>query len=175
MEIWKDIKGYEGLYQVSNLGRVKSLPREVNYRHGKRFTKEKILNNQLNRNTGYYHIVLTVNNNKKSIQIHRELCRCFFDSFDELKVVNHKNGIKTDNRLQNLEMVTFKENTIHARKIGLLNDYGEKSSNSKLKNWQVFYIKYCWDKKGVISLSKKFQISYKTILKIKNGKTWNHI
>jgi hypothetical protein len=69
MEVWKDIKGYEGLYQISNFGRVKSLPREVNYRHGKRFTREKILKAHLNKSTGYFQVGFL----GKEIQIHREL------------------------------------------------------------------------------------------------------
>jgi len=170
-ETWKDIKGYEELYQISNLGRVKSLSRLVNYRHGKRYTNEKIIKPILNKNTGYLQIIIL----GKGLQIHRELAKYWVDGYCEYLVVNHKNGIKTDNRIENLEWVTIKENNLHARKIGLVNDYGENSSNSKLKNWQVFYIKYVWNRKGIIDLSKKFQVNYKSIYKILNGSRFSHI
>ena len=171
MEVWKDIKGYEGLYQVSDLGRVKSLPRIVNYRHGVRMTRGRILKPQMNVGTGYLQIGFL----RKTFQIHREVAKSFIETTDYNLQINHINGIKTDNRIENLEWVTTAYNLQHARDIGLVNDYGENSTNSKLKNWQVFYLKYCWDRKGIMKLAQKFGINYKYIYRILEGKTWKHI
>ena len=101
-EIWKDIKGYEGLYQVSNLGRVKSL----NYNHTK---KEKILKPQLMRN-GYLRINLHVINKNKIFNVHRLVADAFIPNTDKKTQVNHINEIKTDNRASNLEWMNCKEN-----------------------------------------------------------------
>lgn len=103
-EIWKDVVGYEGLYQISNSGKIKSL----NYRS----TKNKIiLKNGLN-TRGYSVVSLSKKGNVKSFSIHQLVAIAFFNhtpcGFD--LVVNHKNFIKTDNRVENLEVVTQREN-----------------------------------------------------------------
>lgn len=102
-EIWKDIKGFEGVYQVSNLGRVKSLERP--YRR-----KEKILKPKLTRN-GYYQVELWKNSIEKKCYIHRLVWLAFNGPIPENMQVNHINEIKSDNRLLNLNLMTAKENS----------------------------------------------------------------
>ena len=109
-EIWKDIKGFEGLYRVSNLGRVKSLER---FRKGKNGSlaviKERILKPSIN-SYGYYQVDLYKNLIRKQYRINRLVYETFNGQIPENMQVNHINEIKTDNRLLNLNLMTQKEN-----------------------------------------------------------------
>lgn len=115
-ETWKDIEGYEGLYQVSNLGNVKSLKRETNNQNCK---EDKIINKKLHKN-GYYCSVLYKNGTPKEILIHRLVAKAFLKNTNNYECVNHINGIKTDNRATNLEWCTFSHNTKEAFRTGLM-------------------------------------------------------
>lgn len=137
-EIWKDIKGYEGLYQVSNMGRIKSLERNViSYnRWGiyERTVKSKIVNG--GKRGGYKGVILYDNKNHKSCLVHRLVAEAFISNPKNKPEVNHKNGIKTDNRVQNLEWVTSQENIKHAWSTGLTKSFmlgirGKKHKRSK--------------------------------------------
>lgn len=113
MEIWKDIKGYEGLYQVSNLGNVKSLSRKVcNYR-GCHISKEKILRPGVHQ--GYERVVLTKNGIRSTKKVHRLVATAFLGEEKDLSV-NHIDSNRSNNRIENLEWVTHLENIQHARK-----------------------------------------------------------
>lgn len=109
-EIWRDIKGYEG-YQVSNLGRVKSLKR---FRKGKNGSlvpiNEKIKKSVISRN-GYYRVELCKNSIQKMYLVHRLVWEAFNGQIPENMQVNHINEIKADNRLENLNLMTPKENS----------------------------------------------------------------
>ena len=109
-EIWRDVKGYEGLYQVSNLGRVKSLAKYKNGNGGSKFwIKEKILNPKKMEN-GYLRVVLHKNREKKYFQVHRLVYETFVGEIPDGMQCNHINEIKSDNRLENLNLMTPKEN-----------------------------------------------------------------
>ena len=105
-EIWKPIKDYEGLYEVSNLGRVKSLKR---FHH----QREQILKNKLTKD-GYYEIALLKNSKYKYIRIHRIVAQTFIPNEMNKKEVNHKDGNKLNNCVDNLEWCTSSENQKHA-------------------------------------------------------------
>jgi hypothetical protein len=109
MENWKDIKGYEGLYQVSDLGRVKSLRRSVhNSSNGGYFIDEKILK-QSNGGNNYFVVGLSKNMKSKSFYVHRLVAETFLIKKENL-VIDHLNNISTDNRLVNLQYISQREN-----------------------------------------------------------------
>lgn len=115
-EIWKNIAGYEGLYEVSNLGRVKSL----NY---KRTGKERILRPGLY-NCGYLYVTLSKNGKQKKYRIHRLVGSAFIENPENLPEVNHKNQVKTDNSASNLEWCSTKYNIRYSqsKKVGQYKD-----------------------------------------------------
>lgn len=115
-EIWIDIKDYEGKYQVSNLGRVKSLVRySKHWRGGVKLVRERILKPGYNK-SGYLHVVFIHKNNRKNMRIHKLVAIAFLGHIPDghNMVVNHKNFIRDDNRESNLEIITARENTNRA-------------------------------------------------------------
>tara|TARA_R110000823_G_C15715225_1_gene478009 strand:- start:62 stop:580 length:519 start_codon:yes stop_codon:yes gene_type:complete len=136
-EVFKDIPNYEGLYQVSNLGNVKSLDRVVIRSNGKTYTaKEKILKNNIG--SRFYYSVKLYNNKKikKSYKVHQLVAIAFLNhkpcGYD--LVVNHKNFNKLDNRVVNLELVTQRENANH-KHIKSSSKYTGVSWDKRLKKW----------------------------------------
>ena len=126
-EIWKDIKGYEGLYQVSNMGRIKSIDRYVPRKNGKlQHVYGKIMTS-FDNGRGYKQVYLTKNSITKAHSVHRLVANAFIPNPDNLPQVNHKDEDKANNRVDNLEWCTQKYNqnygTISIRKSQkLLND-----------------------------------------------------
>ena len=115
MEIWKDIPNYEGLYQVSNIGRIKSI----------RFNKEKIM--KLKNKNGYLSVSLSDKYGKqKYFQVHRLVALVFVEGYQEGLQVNHINEIRDDNRAENLEWCTAKYNSNYG-------NHNKKVSQSKQK------------------------------------------
>lgn len=112
-EIWKDIKGYEGLYQVSNLGRVKSLGKGGFNQYQKNVRFLSICKNS----EGYGIVVLTKELQTRTFSVHRIVAKTFIENPLNKRVVNHKDGNKLNNVASNLEWLTYKENYIHARDV----------------------------------------------------------
>jgi len=128
MEEWEDIKGYEGYYQASTHGRIRSVDRltETAIKHNKQVLKRgKMLQLNLKRN-GYLTFDASKENIKKTKTVHRVVAETFIPNTDNKPCVNHLNAIKTDNRTSNLEWVTSKENTEHASSLHRLGNHMNK-------------------------------------------------
>jgi len=121
MEVWKDIQGYEGIYQVSNLGRVRSLDRTMVLESGKiRRDKGVILKSIKHKTKGYCYVSLSRGGYFKRFLIHRLVAQSFLENNDNKPQVNHINGDKNNNSVENLEWCTEIENIHHAMNTGLL-------------------------------------------------------
>jgi hypothetical protein len=140
-EIWMPVVGYEGLYEISNYGNLRSLDRYTINRGVKAFVLGWELKYQLSTN-GYYMAFLAKESTRKNTTIHSIVAKAFIPNPDNKPYVNHKNGIKTDNMAENLEWVTPKENTHHALTMGLLKTYGEDSKFCKILTADVLFIRY---------------------------------
>jgi len=135
-EEWRPVVGYEGLYEVSDLGRVKSVGRITN---GKNNTIRK-LNGRIMKGAikpaGYPCVTLTLNKAVSTHYVHRMVASAFIKNQENKRTVNHKNGIKTDNRVKNLEWATYSENGLHSflelgRKPSCLGVSGKDHHSSK--------------------------------------------
>jgi hypothetical protein len=176
MEIWKDIYGYEGYYQVSSFGNVRSLDRYVNLNYGlKRIVKGKNIKKNIS-NTGYLRCQLNIKNSSKHFSIHRLVAVLFVPNYKKKLYVNHINGIKTDNHYKNLEWVSISENTKHAYNEGFIKKkLGEKHHLSKIKEIDVYKIKFETSHLRNFEVAKIFNISKEHVKSIRNNYTWKHV
>ena len=166
MSKWKDIKGYENLYKISNLGEVKSLPRKT--------TKGGII--KPNRTTSYQRICLVKNGFIKSYSIHRLVALAFIPNPQSKPYVNHKNGIRSDNRAINLEWVTPSENNLHAFRNNLSQSHkGSKHPLAKLTEKEVLNIRKLANKYSQQYIAKIYGVSFQCISDIVCRKKWKHI
>lgn len=132
-EEWRDIVGYEESYQVSNLGRVKSLARGIFEINGKqRVSKEKILKSK-RISSGYRAVILYKDRKEKTMYIHRLVAQSFLQNDNNYTDVNHKDGNKENNCVENLEWVTRSYNIKHAYNAGLRKAYIDKAQEAALK------------------------------------------
>ena len=113
VEIWRDIPEYEGLYQVSNMGQVKSLNRYVRGNSNSKMFKKGILLKFSSDKDGYLTVGLHKDKKQKLMKIHRLVALAFLENPENLPCINHKNEIKTDNRVENLEWCTYQYNATY--------------------------------------------------------------
>jgi len=175
LEKFYPVVGYEGIYEINKNGIVKSIIRETNTCGRK--PSGKIIKQFIGRG-GYLYIALRKNKKQTSVLMHRILAITFIPNEEDKPTVNHKNSIRTDNRLSNLEWNTYSENNSHAHKLGKQSEYyGENHSQSKLKEKQVIEIrsKYIKHKYTAPDLAKEYKVSKGAIVAILNRTTWRNI
>lgn len=179
--IWRDVVGFEGYYKVSISGQVYSLPKTTIGGNGLRKLSGKILK-PANKN-GYLVVCLYNDASKKYVSIHRIVGQAFLKNPDNKPTINHINGDKADNRVENLEWVSQAENNKHAYDSGLVNtksrnySKGEARYNSKLTEQQVKEIRkeYRPRKVSQKKLAQKYGVSEIVIWSIIHNKIWTHI
>lgn len=170
-EVWKQIQGYEGYYEISTFGNVKSLVRT------KQIKEDRIMK-VTNHCTGYIIVGLTLNGKQTLFRLHRIVAFHFCDKKIGCNIVNHKNGIKTDNRAENLEWTTVSGNSLHAVEMGLQKvRVGEESNLASLSESDVIQIRQLFSQGCYrqIDLGYRYKVSRTCISLIVNRKTWTHI
>lgn len=177
MEKWKDIKGYEDIYAVSNYGRVKRKEAIVIYSNGlKSKHKERILkfdkSKQNKRGNYYLRVTLSKNNKQKRMQVHQLVAKHFIYNKENKKCINHIDGNPENNNVSNLEWCTYSENEIHSYDV-----LGKINKNRKLTDEDAAYIRRNYvkgEKNGNAGnrkeLQEMFNVSKKTILNVVNNK-----
>lgn len=163
-EIWKDIEGYVGYYQVSNLGRVKSLKR-INI--NSRTVHSRILKPSIG--WGYFHVVLSKDNVKESKRVHRLVGFAFIANPLNYDQINHKDGNKQNNHSENLEWCNSKQNINHALETGLRIRSHSKLSWLDAQNIRALHA----NKKGSYNqLARQFNVSKATIRNVVKKRTF---
>jgi len=169
-EIWKDVKGYEGHYKVSNLGRIFSVEREIKIGTNIRKTGGKCMKTRVSK-LGYERVTLNKFQVEKGYFIHRLVAVTFLGDYSNSLQVNHKDGNKLNNHLENLEWVSAKENIRHALQTGLINRKGRITKLNKLFDEDVRKIKILLEKKVIGKcIASLFKVSQQTISSIKHGR-----
>lgn len=173
-EVWKDIKGYEGIYQISNLGRVKSLERTVESGNKMRNLKETI-RTPVKHKLGYMGLNLSKDSKIKGHLIHRLVAMHFVPNPNRSPEVNHIDGVKTNNVHTNLEWCTRKENINHAIDNALTRQNGTDSHWSKLTNDEVSSIRFIYKEDERVTyeeLAERFEVGASTIGRVVRGEVY---
>lgn len=166
--MFKPIKGYEGLYKVSDTGEILSIKRNNGYgsRNEDRVRKFCI-------KFGYATIVLSKDDKVKTYLVHRIVAEAFIPNPKKLPQINHRDGNKLNNRVSNLEWCDHSWNQTHARKLGIMG--GERQKTAKLTERDVRAIRRIYPKLSKAELAKAFDIGPSTIDKIIKKEYWKYI
>lgn len=170
-EQWLPVVGYEEFYAVSSRGRVKRLSPNCGTAIG--HIRVPCLNS-----VGYPQLILSVNRKRICVTVHSLVAKAFIPNPDNLPQVNHKNGIKHDNRVENLEWVSVRGNRLHAIEHNLINTAkGTRCWNAKLTDKAVAEIRARWIpyKVSQASLAAEYGVSPAVIQLIVTRKKWKHV
>jgi hypothetical protein len=176
-EIFKDIIGYEGLYQISNLGNVKSLEKKLKNGNGYAVRKEIIMTPGKKEND-YLFVYLCKNGSKKAFYVHRLVAIHYIPNPENKPEVNHKKSNKTDNRYFMLEWNTREENLVHSYKEGTRKpQFGSSNSAARLTENKVKKIReiYSLGETSQRKLAESFNVSHAIIHGVINKTRWSHV
>jgi hypothetical protein len=172
IEEWRDIPKWEGYYQASSLGRIRSKDRtQFHSRTFIAFEKKGKIRKLQEHPSGYKTVRLCKKGKCSTLKVHRLVCSAFYG--ESIGEVNHKDGDKGNNEAINLEWCTRAKNIQHSYELGLASQKGEDNSRAKLTREKVSMI-YClieW-KFTNASIARVFNVSESTISAIKNGRNW---
>lgn len=182
MEIWKDVQNFVGKYQVSNCGRVRSLPRVIDNGKGWRKPYPGVVLKPKEMKTGYQQVTL---GRHKYATIHRLVAQAFLENPNGFREVNHKDGVKTNNHVENLEWCSRHLNIRHAMKNGLYDEArksqakavgGVQNYLAKLNDSRVKEIRQKHKQGfGLTMLAKEYGVTIWTIRDVVNNKSWRHV
>lgn len=170
-ETWKPIPGYEGRYEVSDMGRVRSLDRDVTYKDGRRGRRKgQCLRGSYHKSHGY--VVISLDSTDKRV-LHRLVADAFLPETQFKETVNHINGDKLDNRACNLEWATYERNNDHARSTGLNSQHGMNCNLSRFSDHTIKAAKNVAQRFGLNSqeIADLFEMSETHARYILQGKT----
>ena len=172
-EVWRPVPGYEGLYEISDLGRVRRIARDS---IGRRITQTRggVLS-PTPRARGYLQVRPCRDGKARGLFVHRLVIEAFLGPFSPGEESNHKNGMHADNRLVNLEKVTHPENVRHAIITGLMQSQGEHNPQAKLSEDDVRTIRRLAETVTVQELALRFLITPRAVRLILRRRTWRHI
>jgi predicted DNA-binding protein YlxM (UPF0122 family) len=179
-EIWKSLNGIVecgDYYEVSNMGRVRSLDKRVNSRNCSRLVKGQIMKGTPDKD-GYFKVIFYDKQNGKGYFVHRLVALAFIPNLENKLQVNHIDGNKQNCNLDNLEWVTSRENRIHAFKTGLQQgQIGENSPVSLLTDDKIMEIVslYKTNNYSMDEIATLFDVNNATISNVINGKSWTHL
>lgn len=170
MEIWKDIPGYEGHFQVSNRGRVRSLDRKIYRSNGRRHFRRGHIKSLSVKDNGYIQVGLTKNGNHKTGLVHQLVALAFLGEPLPGEEVNHKDGDKGNNLLENLEYVSHQENVLHSR-------YILERGVIKLNSRKAYRIRelYWVGGEETAEIAVLFGVSASAVRQVVLGRTWKYV
>jgi hypothetical protein len=174
-EQWKDIEGYEGFYQISTCGRIKSLGGWC----GTAKRKEKIRAVSFTHD-GYVKVRLVYQGKDKTVRVHRLVAEAFISNPENKSTVNHKDGNKENNNVENLEWIDRTEQMLHAYNLGLKTSrVGSANTNSKLTNDEVreirkAYVSYSKEF-GTVALAKKYGVTNRVVGLVVSMKAYKNV
>lgn len=178
MENWKKIERFNNEYEISDKGRIRSTDKVIKKRNGVNYTRKgKVLKPDI-KHSGYAIGAVCVDKKMISYKIHRLVADAFISNPENKETVNHKNGIKHDNRVENLEWFTRKEQSIHARDTGLTTILrGSDIGNSVLKEHQVIEIRKKFKPRVYTRrmLANEYGVKECTIKDILHRRSWKHL
>lgn len=164
MEEWRDIKGFEGFYQISNYGLIKGIQRKIYRDNFYTIRKEKILKKSLDKDA-YEKIILSKLNKDYTFQVHRLIGSAFLNNPTNLPTINHKNKIKSNNFVLNLEWASHRENSCHRSKMGEPNKIGGYFNPKENRWYSYIYINKTTFYLGSFETQREANIAYKKALK----------